>query len=193
MAVLASGEGSTFEALVHSIQNQGLPIEVVLLLTDKPKAGVIQRAEGLGVDIAVRPLSEFSHREAWDQSLEEALKGSGAQVVVLAGFLKLLGPKVLASYKGRIVNTHPSLLPKFGGAGMYGRRVHQAVIDSGESHTGVSLHLVTDQYDEGPVIAQVSLPVLGGETAEELEVRVKRLEKEFLAPSLCRWLQTVTL
>jgi phosphoribosylglycinamide formyltransferase-1 len=114
----------------------------------------------------------------------EALVHAKAELVVLAGFMKKVGPRVLAAFSGRILNTHPALLPKYGGHGMYGRRVHEAVLAALEPNSGVSVHLVTGEYDAGPVIAQVQVPVLAGDTVDTLAERVQTVERTFLIQTL---------
>lgn len=112
------------------------------------------------------------------------LSGAAVDYIVLAGYMKKMGPRVLSSFAGRIINTHPALLPKFGGRGMYGRRVHEAVLASGERVTGVTVHLVTAEYDEGPVVAQVEVPVHADDTVESLAERVQERERELLVETL---------
>jgi phosphoribosylglycinamide formyltransferase-1 len=106
--------------------------------------------------------------------------------VFLAGYMKKLGNQTLRRYQGRILNTHPSLLPRFGGQGMYGARVHQAVIAAGEKQSGVTVHLVDAEYDTGPIVAQCEVPVLDGDTPEALAARVQAREREFVVETLAR-------
>ncbi len=109
---------------------------------------------------------------AEDRAILEALRTHEVRVVILAGYMKRIGPLTLDAYRGRILNIHPALLPKFGGEGMYGKRVHEAVLQAGETVTGVTVHLVDDQYDHGPILNQVQVPVLPGDTADTLADRV---------------------
>jgi phosphoribosylglycinamide formyltransferase-1 len=110
----------------------------------------------------------------------------GVELIVLSGYLRQLGPRTLARYAGRILNIHPGPLPRFGGHGMYGRRVHEAVIAAGVAESGICIHLVDEEYDRGPVLARRSAPVMAGETAETLEARVTALELEFYVETLRR-------
>ncbi len=145
-----------------------------------PSSGALARARSAGVP--ARHLSTATHPgpEALDGALCRTLIEHGVDLVVLAGYMKKLGPQVLETFQGRIINTHPALLPKFGGQGMYGLHVHEAVLAAGEKITGVSVHLVDADYDTGPVIAQAEVPVEPGDTVEALAARVRARERDFL-------------
>jgi phosphoribosylglycinamide formyltransferase-1 len=184
LAVLASGEGTTLDALATASAEHVLAADVVLVVSNNRDSGALRRAKSRG--IRCRHLSSVTHPNSitLDQAMLEALHEAEAQLVVLAGFLKKVGPLVLSSYEGRIINTHPALLPKFGGHGMYGRRVHEAVLASGDEFTGVSVHLVTGEYDAGPVIAQIKVPVLPGDTADTLAERVQAEERALLTRTI---------
>jgi phosphoribosylglycinamide formyltransferase-1 len=121
-----------------------------------------------------------------DRAVLEALERHGTDLVVLAGYMKKLGPATLGRFKGRVLNIHPALLPKFGGPGMYGRRVHEAVLAAGEKESGVSIHIVDADYDTGPVIAQERVPVLPGDTPDSLAARVLEQEHRLLTATLGR-------
>jgi phosphoribosylglycinamide formyltransferase-1 len=131
-------------------------------------------------------LSSHTHPEpeALDAAICNTLVQHDADIVVLAGYMKKLGPRTLKQFEGRILNTHPALLPKFGGQGMYGSRVHEAVLAAGESTTGVSIHVVDAGYDTGPVIAQCEVPVYPNDTVESLAERVQTRERAFLVETL---------
>lgn len=180
LAVLASQSGTTFESVVIATREGVLNAEVVLLLTNNPKARVIEKSQTLGVQSQCLNPTEFSSFFEWDEAVCASLKSVQPDLILLAGFLRRLGPATLAAFPGRIINTHPSLLPKYGGQGMYGRKVHEAVIAAQEKQTGVSVHLVSEVYDEGRVIRQKNVPVHADDTAETLEERVKDIEKQFL-------------
>lgn len=124
---------------------------------------------------------------AWDAALLALLRKGNPDFILLAGFLKKIGPGVLNVFQNRIVNTHPSLLPKYGGHGMFGRRVHEAVLKAKEPQTGVTIHLVNEKYDEGPILKQVTIPIHANETADRLEARVKEIEKSVLLEFLNQW------
>ena len=124
--------------------------------------------------------------EAADARLAEAMLSYGVEVIVLSGYLRQLGPRTLGRYAGRILNIHPGPLPAFGGHGMYGRRVHEAVIAAGVAESGICIHLVDEEYDRGPVIARRAVPVEAGDTPDRLEGRVTALEPAFFVETLCR-------
>ncbi len=180
IAVLASGEGQTFEALLQAAACGELRAQVVLLVSNRSQCGAAQRAVNHGV--AMLHLSALTHADdvERDAAMVKALRAARVDWLVLAGYLKKLGPQVLTTWSGRVLNTHPSLLPRFGGEGMYGRNVHAAVVASGARLTGASVHHVTAEYDTGPVIAQVEMPVSLEDTAETVEARVKLAEQALL-------------
>jgi phosphoribosylglycinamide formyltransferase 1 len=119
-----------------------------------------------------------------DESIRDVLVAAAVDVVFLAGYMKKLGPFVLGTFHGRILNTHPALLPKFGGRGMYGDRVFEAVLDAGEAESGVSIHLVDPEYDTGPIVRQCKVPVLRDDSVGDLKARVRAREKEFVVDTV---------
>ncbi|MFH0756909.1 MAG: phosphoribosylglycinamide formyltransferase [Bacteroidota bacterium] len=171
IAILASGEGTNAENLINYFRtsNSG---RVVLVLTNKPGAGVIARARSLEVETVVFDREQFYKTG----SIVALLKERGIDFIVLAGFLWLVPSLLLASYAGRVINIHPALLPKYGGKGMYGNRVHQAVIENGDSRSGITIHHVNQVYDEGAVIFQASCPVEKDDTPESLASKIHSLE-----------------
>jgi phosphoribosylglycinamide formyltransferase-1 len=173
IAVAISGRGSNLAALLLAL-GQDAPAEVVLVLSDRAEAPGLAHARAHG--IAIRVLAEPADPAAWLESLRE----KNIDLVVLAGYLRLVPAAVVAAYRRRIINTHPSLLPAFGGKGMYGRRVHQAVLASGVRETGVTVHLVDEVYDRGVVLAQSRVPVLHDDTPERLAARVLEAEHRLL-------------
>lgn len=184
IVVLASGAGSTFAALADASRSGRLSAEIKALVVSRPNIGAIDVAKLMNVPVESLSLNDFSSREAWDEALSEAVAKFNPQWVVLAGFNQLLGSKFLDRFKGRVINTHPSLLPKYGGKGMYGMRVHGAVLQAGEKETGITVHLVTADYDEGPILAQTKVPVLDGDTPETLAERLKSVERDFYVTTL---------
>jgi phosphoribosylglycinamide formyltransferase-1 len=173
VAVAASGRGSNLEALLHSL-GPGAPAQVVLVLSDRAAAGALTLARSHGV--AIQVLADPAKPDEWLAALERA----GADLVVLAGYLKLVPPQVVEHYRGRIVNIHPALLPAFGGRGMYGRRVHEAVLASGARESGASVHLVDEAYDKGEVLARARVPVLADDDPGRLAARVLEAEHRLL-------------
>jgi phosphoribosylglycinamide formyltransferase 1 len=172
IAVAISGRGSNLEALLRALR-PGAPAEIVLVLSDREAAG-LEHARARGIPVLV--LSDPAEAATWLGALNQHQVG----LIVLAGYLKLVPAPVIAAYRGRIINTHPALLPAFGGKGMYGGRVHQAVLASGAKETGVTIHLVDEVYDRGEVLAQTRVPVLPGDTAERLASRVLEVEHRLL-------------
>jgi formyltetrahydrofolate-dependent phosphoribosylglycinamide formyltransferase len=173
IAVAVSGRGSNLEALLQAL-GCGAAASVVLVLSNRPDTGAISRAAAGGVPAVV--LRTPTDPAEWlDQLARHAV-----DLVVLAGYLKLVPAEVIERYRGRILNIHPALLPAFGGPGMYGRHVHEAVLASGASETGATVHLVDEEYDRGAVLAQARVPVLPGDTPERLAARVLEVEHRLL-------------
>jgi phosphoribosylglycinamide formyltransferase-1 len=173
IAVAISGRGSNLEALLRALR-PGAPATVVLVISDRAEAAGLAHARSHGIPRLVLP--NPAEAGAW----LDALREHDVDLLVLAGYLKLVPAPVVAAYRGRIINTHPSLLPAFGGKGMYGERVHKAVLASGARETGVTIHLVDEAYDRGPVLAQSRVPVLSNDTAERLAARVLEAEHQLL-------------
>jgi len=176
LVVCASGEGTNFEAIVKAARSGGLQAEIAGLITNRSGIGAIQRADRLGIPHRVIRPKNFAIRSEWDHEMVRQMEAWGADWVVLAGFLALIGPEVLQRYPERVINSHPALLPKFGGEGMYGDRVHEAVLAAGESESGITIHTIDDQYDRGRILAQDRVPVLSTDTAATLSERVKARE-----------------
>lgn len=179
LVVCASGDGSNFEAIVHASRSGQLQAQVAGLVASRPGVRALERAARLGVPAAVVAAKDFSSRQAWDEAMAAQLRAWKADWVVLAGYLALVGPAVLRSYPNRIVNSHPALLPRYGGAGMYGDKVHAAVLAAGEKETGITVHLIDEVYDRGRILAQERVEVLPGDSAADLAARVKSREAVF--------------
>jgi phosphoribosylglycinamide formyltransferase 1 len=173
VAVAASGRGSNLEALLRAL-GKDAPARVVLVLSNRGDAGALARARAAGVDAEL--LADPSDGAEWI----ERLSRHRVDLLVLAGYLKLVPPDVVSRYRNRIVNVHPALLPAFGGPGMYGHRVHEAVLTSGVREAGATVHLVDEVYDHGAVLAQARVPVLPGDTPETLAARVLVVEHRLL-------------
>ncbi|MCY4512453.1 MAG: phosphoribosylglycinamide formyltransferase [Bdellovibrionales bacterium] len=177
LVMLASGAGTTVSAFCEAGEKGQIPAQVVAVITNESKAGVISVAEEHQVPCSVIQYQKENVMN-WDQLLLKTIKKYDPDLILLAGFLKKIGPVVLSHFKNRIVNSHPALLPEFSGLGMYGSRVHTAVIAHKKTETGVTIHLVNENYDEGRILAQRKLPVFPKETPSELEKRVKTMEKD---------------
>jgi len=173
IAVAISGRGSNLEALLRALE-PGVPAGVVLVVSDRADAAGLARARDRGIPAEV--ISQPEDGEEW----LTLLRSSQADLIVLAGYVKLVPAPVIAAYRGRIINIHPALLPEFGGKGMYGRRVHQAVLASGVRETGATVHLVDEVYDRGAVLAQARVPVLPGDTPDRLAERGLEIEHRLL-------------
>ena len=174
MVVFASGSGSNFESLAAYEPPVRL-WQVVALVTNRAGVGATVRADRLGIPVRVVPTAGRTAEEVSGATLS-ALSDLRADIVCLAGYLRLVPEAVIARFRGRIVNIHPALLPRFGGEGMYGIRIHRAVLEAGERVTGATVHHVTEEYDKGPVIDRQEVPVLEGDTPESLARRVLRVE-----------------
>jgi phosphoribosylglycinamide formyltransferase-1 len=186
LAALASHEGTTLQAVLDAVADGRLRATVAVVISNNRESGALRRACAAGVPTV--HLSSATHPDAdqLDQAVLDTLNDAHADVVLLAGYMKKLGPRVLRAYGGRIVNTHPALLPKFGGQGMYGNRVHEAVLASGDTETGVSIHLVDADYDTGRVVAQCRVPVMPGDSVADLAARVQARERAFVVELLAR-------
>ena len=186
IAVLASGSGTTLQAVIDACESGALDGSVVLVISNNSASGAMQRAARHA--LAAVHLSGRTHpgAAALDGAIAEALTDVSPDVVLLAGYMKKLGPATLGAFGGRVINTHPSLLPKYGGQGMYGGHVHAAVIEARDETTGISVHLVDGDYDTGAVLAQREVPVLPDDDAESLAQRVQSVERPFLVEVLQR-------
>jgi len=173
IAVCVSGGGSNLQALLDRLRGEA-SARVVLVLSDRGEAGGLERARKAGIPAEV--LADPSDASEWITRLGRR----DVELVVLAGFLKLVPAGVVQKFGGRIINVHPALLPDFGGAGMYGRRVHAAVLASGARESGPTVHLVDEEYDRGTILAQRRVPVLPDDTPEVLAARVLEAEHRLL-------------
>jgi phosphoribosylglycinamide formyltransferase 1 len=172
LAVLASGGGSNLQAILDYHDELGALRrgDVVLVASDRAAAGVLERARARGIEAVHLP------RPSDASALGTLLEAHGVDAVVLAGYLRLVPAEIVRRFEARIVNVHPALLPAFGGPGMYGRRVHEAVLAAGARVSGATVHLVSEEYDRGPIVAQWPVPVLDDDTPERLAARVLRVE-----------------
>ncbi len=173
IAIFASGSGTNAENIARYFRDHPV-VRVSLILANKPDAYVLERAKNLGVPSYVFDRQEFYESE----KVLHLLMQTRIDFLVLAGFLWLVPDYLLKAYPGRIINIHPALLPKFGGKGMFGEKVHQAVIAAGEKRTGISIHYVNERYDEGQIIFQESFEIGPEDTPESIAQRVHKLEYE---------------
>ena len=172
--MLASGGGSNLQAILDHLAALGEArhADVVLVASNRPDAGALTRAERAGISRVVLRSPHAPH----GAELDAALAAHGVELVALAGYMRLVPPEVTAAFRGRMLNVHPALLPEFGGPGMYGPRVHRAVLRAGAALSGPSVHFVDEVYDHGALIAQWPVPVLSGDDEHSLAARVLRAE-----------------
>lgn len=169
--VFASGNGSNALNLIDYFRKEDFA-SVVAVFSNKQSAGVVQKAKERHIDVHC-----FNRHDFYEsRNVIELVKGYKPDLIVLAGFLWLVPEEFINAFEGKIINLHPSLLPKFGGKGMYGRRVHEAVLEAGEKETGISIHLVNKEFDKGELIYQDKFTIFGNETVEEIESRIHELE-----------------
>ena len=183
LGVLASGSGTNLQAIIDACERGDLDAEVRVVISNNSDSRALQRARAAG--IPAYHISSVTHPRSVDREICRTLEACDVNLVLLAGYMRLLGPATLARYHNRVLNSHPALLPKFGGKGMYGSNVHQAVLNAGETVTGVTIHYVDEQYDHGETLAQCQVPVLPDDTLETLEERVKERERRF-------WIETLS-
>jgi len=190
VAVLVSGEGTTLDALAERAAAGELPIDVRLVVSDRASAPALEKARRRGLEAIVLP-SRGVDPETWGRQLSAELEARGVALVVLAGFLTILPPGWVAGWRGRALNLHPSLLPKYGGPGMYGPRVHAAVLAAHERETGVTVHLVTGDVDGGPPLAQERVAVEPDDTPATLRARLHPVEVRLLAETIRKFAEGV--
>jgi phosphoribosylglycinamide formyltransferase-1 len=174
------------QAILDACKSGRIRARPCVVISNNSRSGALARAQQEGIPHV--HLSGVTHPDATelDQAICDTLLRHKAQVVILAGYMKRIGPLTLAQYGGRIINIHPALLPSFGGQGMYGIRVHEAVLAAGRRETGVTVHLVDAEYDHGPIVAQRSVPVLANDTPESLAHRVLDHEHSLLVETVAR-------
>jgi len=176
VAVFLSGGGSNLQALIDATNSGILNAHIALVVSSKFKAFGLERARKASVETFVFKLRKYATPEDAAIELLKKLQQHEVDYIALSGYLALLPPQIVAAYRDRIVNVHPALLPKYGGKGMYGRHVHEAVLASGDRESGVSVHLVNEVYDDGRVLEQVKVPVMPDDTVQSLAERVLKQE-----------------
>ena len=184
IGVLASGEGTTLQAIIDACAQGRINGRVAAVISNNSGSGALRRAAAAGVETFHLSSVTHSTGESLDAAICGALQGARADVIFLAGYMKRLGVRTLAAFPARILNTHPALLPRFGGQGMFGDRVFEAVLAAGESESGASVHLVDGEYDTGVIVRQERVPILPGDTVESLKARVQACEREAVVATL---------
>lgn len=177
LAVLVSGSGSNLAALINAV-NEGIikDGQISLVISNKKDVYALKRAENAGISTLKVTRSEFNSDEDFDKFILAKLKEYEIDLILLAGYLRILTKPLLEAYKDRILNIHPSLLPDFGGMGLYGMKVHEEVIKSKTSISGCTVHIVTENVDYGPILAQISVPVMPDDTPQSLAGKVLKEE-----------------
>jgi formyltetrahydrofolate-dependent phosphoribosylglycinamide formyltransferase len=176
LAVFISGGGTGLQSIIDASKRGVLDAEVVWVVSSTKKAYGLQRAADAGIESFVYRPKKFESPEAASEALLNMLRERQVDYIALAGYLKLFPSNIIRAYPRRITNIHPGLLPKYGGKGMYGRHVHEAVLASGDRESGPTVHIVDEIYDHGQILEQVRVPVLDGDTPEELAARVLKEE-----------------
>lgn len=178
IVVFASGSGSNFQSIIDATQNGSLNAHIVGLISNKSGIKALERAKNNGIPSLVISESEFDEYEAYEKQMLNQLENWNTDLIVLAGYLRKIPGSVIRAYENRILNIHPSLLPKYGGKGFYGINVHKAVLEAKETISGCSVHIVSEEYDKGPILEQATVHVLVSDTPEGLAARI--LEQEHL-------------
>jgi len=181
-AVLVSGRGSNMEALIAAAKDPAYPAEIILVVSNNPDAGGLETAEAAGIEalaIDHRPFKK--DREAHEAAIDAALKARGVELVALAGYMRILTPRLVQAWSGRMLNIHPSLLPKYPGL-----HTHARAIEAGDTEAGCTVHLVTEAVDEGPILGQARVPILPGDTEDALAARVLVEEHKLYPAALAK-------
>lgn len=184
IAVFASGRGSNFQAILDAIDEGRLPARVTLLLSNNSGAEALHLARSQNIPAFHLSQKQSVSQEAYVQQLLDLLQRHNIELIALAGYMKKVPSAVIERYRNKILNIHPALLPSFGGSGMYGHRVHEAVIAAGVKVTGATVHLVDEEYDHGPIVHQKTIEVLSTDTAETLASKVLKIEHEIYPEAL---------
>ena len=183
ITVCVSGGGTNLQAIIDSVRSGELKnVEIVRVISNNPNAYALERAKQNGIDAVCVSPKTFENREAFNASFLDALKASGADLVVLAGFLVVIPEIVINEYRGRMINIHPSLIPSFCGTGYYGLKVHEAALKRGVKITGATVHYVDEGTDTGPIIMQKAVEVKEGDTPEILQRRVMEEAEWIILP-----------
>jgi phosphoribosylglycinamide formyltransferase 1 len=184
IAVFASGRGSNFQAILHAVDAGTVPAHVAVLISNSAHAGALETARAHGIPAVLVNEKLFADNQDFSNRLLSVLREHHVEVIALAGYLKRVPPQVIQQFRNRILNIHPALLPFFGGAGMYGHHVHEAVIASGMKISGATVHLVNEEYDRGAILIQRTVEVVAGDSAESLAAKVLKVEHEIFPLAL---------
>ncbi len=183
IAVFVSGGGTNLQAIIDQIRDGKLKnVEICIVIASNDSAYALQRASDNNIPSEVMSVKSYASREEWDEAVISKLKESGAELIVLAGYLSLLGPKTVKAFSNRIINIHPALIPSFCGKGMYGIKPHEAALARGVKVSGATVHLVNENYDEGPILLQKCVDVLPDDTPEVLQKRIMKECEQVILP-----------
>lgn len=180
IAVFASGRGSNFIALYNFLQKENVEAKISILISNNSNSGAIGFANGNNIPSYYLSEKNFQSKEDYQNGMRNVLSENKINFIVLAGYMKLIAPKIVKEFENRIINIHPALLPKFGGAGMFGERVHEAVIVASEKESGATVHFVNEEYDRGLIILQDKVLISSDETKESLAKKVLNIEHKIL-------------
>lgn len=180
VAVFASGGGSNFQALTECAHRYS----IVLLISNRPQAGALKRAQNLGVQARVLSPHAFESEALYTRALLDLLQKESIELIALAGYLSKIPSGIIQAFQGKILNIHPALLPRFGGRGFYGSRVHEAVLKAGESFSGATVHFVDEEYDTGPILLQERVRVLSNDTPDSLAARILSVEHQLFPKAI---------
>ncbi len=184
IAVFASGRGSNFLAILKKIQTGYIPAKIALCITNNPDAGIISIAEANDVPVRIFIPKEFTDAKQFNDVILSELKATKVDYIILAGYLKLIGTQIVEQFENRIINIHPALLPSFGGKGMYGHHVHEAVFSRGVKLSGATVHLVNSEFDDGPIVMQKSVDITAVQSPEEIAAKVLEIEHEIFSEAV---------
>lgn len=184
MAFFSSHGGTNMQAIIDACKEGGLKGEPCVVISNNPNSMALVRAKNEGIPCYYRSQKTHPNDEELDNEILSILQRHSVNIIILVGYMKKIGPKVLNEYKGRILNIHPALLPKYGGKGMYGKKVHEAVLKNKEKITGITVHIIDEEYDNGPIINQCEIPVYENDTVDTLSARVLAREHEFFIETL---------
>lgn len=189
LAVMVSGGGTDLQSVIDGVEDGRIPAEIVVVIASKPGIYALERTRKAGIPGIVICKKEYADEEAFFEANLAALRQYGAEGVILAGYLSILGKRMIEAFPNKIINIHPSLIPSFCGKGYYGLKVHKAALEYGVKVSGATVHFVDEGADTGPIIAQRSVPVLPGDTPETLQQRVLEVEHEILPEAVALFCQ----
>ena len=184
IAVFASGRGSNFLAILKNIETGYIPAKIALCITNNPNAGIIGIARVNKIPVRVFIPKEFTDAKQFNDAILSELEAEKVDYIILAGYLKLIGAQIVERFENRIINIHPALLPSFGGKGMYGHHVHEAVFNRGVKLSGATIHLVISDFDDGPIVMQKSVDITAVQSPEDIAAKVLEIEHEIFSEAV---------